>query len=211
MIALLLKDFYTLRVQLYWTLGIVIIFTILSFFLGDGGILLVFAFLFTTIKSTTLFVYDEMSHWDRFANTMPVKRETIIFSKYAIITLLTVGVIVLIAPVVLVQNAFIAEHPTENMLSILCFLIAAGILINSITIPFFVKFGSQKGRLILIAIMFIPLFTFGYLSDYVNRLIASLPSEETVELITYFSPLFSCVIFVISYFITVKIYKGKEF
>lgn len=209
--ALLLKDFFTIKKQLKWIIFIILFFIVFSFISGDGMLLLTLAFVFGTVQVSSMFTYDEMSRFDQFVNTMPVKRENIILSKYVLTVLLTIGINIIIIPIVAFHNM---NKPTDlpiDLVAIFCIFISLTIFLSSITLPFYVKFGSQKGRIIMFAVVFIPIFLIGVIAKRIENVLNNFTSFETLNTIAYLSPIVSCFLLVVSYFISAAIYKNKEF
>lgn len=209
--ALLLKDFFTLKKQLNWIVFIILFFIVFSFFTGDGMLLLTLAFVFGTVQVSSLFTYDEMSRFDQFVNTLPVKKENVILSKYVLTVLLTIGINIIIIPVVAFHNMNNPKDLPIDLVSIICFFMSVTIFLSSITLPFYVKFGSHKGRIVMFAVVFIPIFLMGFIAKSIENVMTNFSSFETINTIAYFSPIVSCLLLVVSYFISVNIYKNKEF
>lgn len=209
--ALLLKDFYTIKKQLEWILFILLFFTVITFISGDGMILLTLGVVFATVQVSSLFTYDEMSRWDQFVNTLPVKREDIILSKYLLTVFLTIGIIVVISAIIAIQNKINPQFTLKEAAAVLCVVIFLTTLFSSITLPLYVKFGSQKGRIALYVVIFLPIASIGFISYWFENFVSHFPSMDTLFSFAYYLPIISFLLLIISYLISVNFYKNKEF
>ena len=209
--ALIWKDLYAIKGQLKSAIYLLLFFMMLTFFFDMGPVVVMLAVLFGSMQVMTSFTFDEMSKWDKYALTLPVSRRDIITSKYLLGLLLTVGSAIIICPVILLFNIFFESFTVGELFSILCTTSAGALLMLSLLIPIFLKFGTQKGRFVLFAVVFFPAFFTNFFSEYLMRLSVYLPPMETLKVLGYAAPLFMLIPLVISYFISVIIYSNKEF
>ncbi|MEL3960573.1 ABC-2 transporter permease [Lysinibacillus endophyticus] len=207
--ALLLKDFFSMKSQIKWIFFIVLIVIGMSFYFEDAMILLAITLIFGAIQITSIFTFDEMSGWDKFANTLPFRKSEIVKSKYILSLLLTVGILLLVCPFVVYSNYVTDSFKMNELFSIICLVVSLSIILLSFIIPTFIKFGTQKARIVL----FILVFSLSYGLKFVLDIIAlpTLPSVETLQRMSYVSPIFALIILTISYFLSVKLYETKEF
>ncbi|MCP1144097.1 ABC-2 transporter permease [Lysinibacillus endophyticus] len=207
--ALLLKDFFSMKSQIKWIFFIVLIVIGMSFYFEDAMILLAITLIFGTIQITSIFTFDEMSGWDKFANTLPFRKSEIVKSKYILSLLLTVGILLLVCPFVVYSNYVTDSFKMNELFSIICLVVSLSIILLSFIIPTFIKFGTQKARIVL----FILVFSLSYGLKFVLDIIAlpTLPSVETLQRMSYVSPIFALIILTISYLLSVKLYETKEF
>ena len=77
MLALLLKDLYTLKAQMKVFLFILIIFALA--FQAEAG---AFAVFYATLLPVTSLAYDEQSKWPQLALMLPYSIKDIVLSKY---------------------------------------------------------------------------------------------------------------------------------
>lgn len=205
MVALLMKDIYMLSKQLKIFLVFLIIFSVFSI-IGDFGIvLLLFALMFGSLQLSSVFTFDEMCGWDQFANTLPFNRKTIVLSKYILGCISTFGAVLILAPIAFLSSEF-SNIPTKYIGFIFALIFTVGMLYISIVIPFYIKFGSQKGRIIIFAIIFIPTFSWQFISNNIQKI-----DLDFLIHYSYILPIISLVIVFISYILSVKWYEQKEF
>ena len=87
--------------------------------------------------------YDENCKWDAYALTMPVTRRDLALSKY-LLALVGAGAM-----------ALMGATPDE-VFSTIGLLLAAGLCMISIMLPLLFRFGVQKGRMVMIVVVLLP-------------------------------------------------------
>ena len=97
--------------------------------------------------------YDEVSHWDMYVYSLPVKKKSVVTSKYA-----TVLVLALISTVLIGTILFLLKNNVKDVdNNTIAFMTAAsliiGMIVPSISIPINLKFGTSKGRIIYLIIV----------------------------------------------------------
>lgn len=213
MIGLLLKDFYTIIGVMKTTL---LLFLIMGtyFMLSDSGAIVVLAIaiiLFSVLAITSLSL-DLQNHWDEFVLTMPVTRKNIVLSKYILFALLglTGGLLGILIYVIagLVQNnldfAFIGFGLGTG--------IGLALFYGSILLPLVYKLGVEKTRVLMILCYLAPAILAPIGFKVLDFFGISKPSEAVLETLLIFgAPAFGVVLFVLSYFISVRIFTKKEF
>lgn len=206
--ALLLKDFLAMKSQLKMIVSILLLFVVVSFFLQDSFYLILSIFIFGTIQVTTSFTYDEMSNWDQYANTLPLEESEIVKSKYVLSLLLSIGTLLLFSPILLLINHLTKGLPLFDLLPIIALLATGSLMIMSLLLPIYIKFGTQKGRLFLFLIVILPIIGF---NASISFILDQLPPIETIQKLSYVSPIFGAILFILSYILSVKLYETKEF
>jgi ABC-type transport system involved in multi-copper enzyme maturation permease subunit len=178
--GLILKDLMNLKQQckvFILVIGLWLVLSIAdnnpSFF---GGLVAMFAVLVTI---TTL-AYDEKAKWDRYALTMPVSRTDIVLSKYLLAFLCSAaGTLISFA-----VGLALSQNITEALSTSLAFLSLA-MIFASIVLPILFKFGVEKGRMIVLAVLLLPtLFAL-----FLPKLNLAAPSEAVIKTLVLFSPL----------------------
>lgn len=203
MIGLILKDLLNLKKQAKIYLILVIFYFVFGITNKNPSMFSTMMTLVAVMIPITAMSYDERNKWDRYALTMPISRGNIVVSRYLL------GVIFLIAALALstpINMIFSKINITENILINLASL-SAGITIMSVIFPLLIKFGVEKGRILMMLVLFVPIA----IVMMVSKIGISMPDEETIELLIYLSPIIAVVIFLISMYISLLIYKRKEF
>lgn len=206
--GLILKDLFILK-QNYKTFFVLIIFFILAMFQNSSAASFtsVINAVFTMMITTTI-SYDNLAKWDKYALTMPITRKEMVLSKYICSIIfnligLVLGIVIVFAMGIIRNNLNI----TEIFISAISSAIVMIIFI-SLMFPLVYKFGVEKFRIFLILIFMIPVFFILALSNMTN--VGKLIDKWLIYIIISV-PVIAIIGFVLSYFISIKIYENKEF
>ena len=155
--ALIIKDYLTIKKQMWFILVFIAIFSITSYNVSDGSSFssIGFIIMISVMLPVTSMAYDERSKWNVLSATMPYSNKDLVLSKYVF------GYIaVLLASLlsILIQGGIqlIAGLPIgiDTVVSILAICLIST-LILAINIPVSLKFGVEKGRFIFIFVVMI--------------------------------------------------------
>lgn len=203
--ALLLKDLYMLKTHFLILIGISAAALILSFVTNIGAGLAFPITFIAVMKVGNLMMLDSHFKWERTATILPVKTTEIILSKYILLAFTAI-----FPATTSVLAIYISVQDTPDFILPLWSLIVGSILgMASILSPTTIFFGEARGRLVMVLIILIPWLLGIKLID-----------EPTVtkfltnpgEFISYMYLYLGCAIllFIISFFISVNIYKKKD-
>ena len=215
--GLILKDLLTLKNQMRNIMIIIIGFIILSIMMENYFYIAFIIPFYIVMLVISTFSYDELNNANTYIVALPYNRKTIVKARYylslmSIITALLIGAIL----------SFIIPQFNANMDFMSTFAssvatIIGVILVISLLMPCFYKFGVQRGRVILfIAIMAV---------SFLIGIILSLFENSTLKIAEFFSALENTnyviliagailiilLILYISYLFSCKIFKNKEF
>ena len=142
--ALLYKDACVLWKQMKFMLVIIAVFCLLPNSFGLNAFFVVYPGLMLPVS---LMAYDERAHWDSFAAMLPYPPRALVLSRYAAGWLLTLlaGVLYLVGALIQDQGA-----PLGTALGTLGWVLAVVLLCQAILFPFFVRVGTEQGRLYMI-------------------------------------------------------------
>ena len=199
--GLLLKDILNLRQQGKVYFLIIAIWLAIAIASSDGNFFGGVMMLFTVLVPLSAAAYDDKAKWDRYALTMPISRWDIVLSKY------------LLAFICAVVSAFLSEivmviitGDVCNSLLLSAIYIMVGMLFVSLILPFIFRFGVEKARLIMMAIVLIPTI----LLTVISRMDIQLPEWKEPEKIVWLFPIVVITIVAISVVVSKKIYDHKE-
>lgn len=199
--ALLLKDFYLIKRSLKGILLMVLMFLVLGWHDKNGQML--FAIIpVTTLSFISLFSYDQMSHFENFAMTFPIKKTTYVLEKYICGTFMAIGSSLITLFICLIKStvgSLSLSFAVQGIaLSFMC-----SIIIFSISLPLFFKFTVENARIYFIVAMLF--FTFGgtFLANQIG-----IPAISFVTLLIALSITALLLIF-ISYFISFHFFSKK--
>lgn len=158
------------------------------------------------------FSYDRTAHWDVYARALPVERWKIVLAKYLLGLVFLAAGLLLGGAVIAVSGFLGAAQETGRMVGSLAGMMAGGLLLLSLQLPFFYRFGPEKARLLIVVTIFLVAALFG----------ASLSVENTSGLSLLFSLLnptpmasfllIAAAFFLVvgSFFLCVRIYCKRE-
>ncbi len=200
--GLILKDLINLKKQAI-TLTVLIGFYVLMALVSNNNSMLggITAVMCGMLPITAL-SYDEKAKWDKYALSMPVSRTDMVMSKYLLGFMLSCAALIFN----LIFNLATSSESIQDTLLISFIFFAIGILFMSFMMPILFKFGVEKGRIMMMIVLFAP-------TGFVLLLSKSglkPPSMGTLKMIAYASPFLVIAILAVSIALSLKIYKNKE-
>ncbi len=214
--SLILKDFYNISHNAKSMFLILLVFAVA--FLPTSGVQ---GYIFTcailcSMMIVTTFSFDEHSNWPLYAMVMPVSKKDIVAGKYFVLFAFSlIGII--FGLVVGTAGNVIAEsfsRPPEEIASIsplLSALLALSFstVFGSISIPLAIRFGTEKGRILVLASFLIP----AGICYATYRLLTALGINITEDFITallYASPIPALLWNYIMYKLSCALFLKKE-
>lgn len=146
--------------------------------------------------------YDAQDKWDRYALSSGVSRRTAVLSKYVF----TVVTILCSLALGLILALALGYRQAVDFLPVVAYSFA-GVLSVGIVLPCFFRFGVEKARVIyMIVIVFTVALMVGGISLF-ERLNFAAQAPWMLVLLA----VLSVAILAISYFVSLRIYRNKEF
>lgn len=209
--GLILKDLLNLKGNVKFILLFIIMFGFMSS-LGDGNInnfIGVIIVLCTTMIVST-FSYDDLNKWDSYVLTMPINRNDIVLSKY--LTMLIFSFIgVLVSLIVSVTIGYFKNTLILNeTLLINTLILSISVCFGSLILPLIYKFGTERARLLMILCFLVPTLALLVFKSILENISSPISIEIILNTLVYSLPFVAILLFVISYFISSKIYSKKE-
>ena len=165
-------------------------------------------FLFVVNIGTALRA-DEMAKWSQYEITLPVSRSNLVLAKYVSIVILLICGVLMGAVTVLL--AYIGGHSMTPPTLLRGFAVGLTLSFFSIAVlyPVVLKLGTEKNELIVILSAFgaigLQLLTAACLSQWTGGMNMRHPLVEAA------AALIAMITFFVSYFVSIKIHKSKEF
>ncbi|WP_131043939.1 ABC-2 transporter permease [Clostridioides difficile] len=209
--GLILKDLLNLKGNIKFILLFIIMFGFMSS-LGDGNVnnfIGVIIVLCTTMIVST-FSYDDLNKWDSYVLTMPINRNDIVLSKY--LTMLIFSFIgVLVSLIVSVTIGYFKNTLILNeTLLINALILSISVCFGSLILPLIYKFGTERARLLMILCFLVPTLALLVFKSILENISSPISIEIILNTLVYSLPFIAILLFVISYFISSKIYSKKE-
>ncbi len=217
MTGLILKDIINLKKNVKIFAILAVLYGFMAFTTSDANF---FSSMFTmliAILTLSVYSYDELAKWDVYALTMPVSREDIVRGKYIIMLLLTLlGAVI---GTVLTMVIKLIRQDNQIMSGIESSLLggAVVILFYCVAMPFITKLGVEKARYIFFAIYLIPFAIIYFIGNAVEVGVFVIPgqlitlAEKLAQNAAILGPLVLLFALVVSYTISVGVYRKKEF
>lgn len=203
MIGLIIKDLINLKKLSKIYLLLMAFYFIVGMVGGNQDMFSGMVVMLAVMVPITALSYDEKNKWDRYALTMPLMRGTIVLSKYIL------GLIFLIAAFILafLSNIIFTETILYENLTINLTILSVGIIMMSFILPIILKFGVEKGRILMMIVIFTPVAIIVMLP----KLGIPAPEQETIEIFLKYLPVTAIITYALSILISMSIYKKKEF
>ena len=199
--GLLIKDFDTILKQLRIYLVLIAVMTFLP-----GFSMLTFAVVYVTMIPMTAIAYDERSKWDKLAAMMPYSAADVVLSKYVLGFLLVLGTGVFACFAQAVVGIFTHTALTGTFFTKLALVICFALVIESIELPVLIRFGVEKGRLLMILFMVIVGVGGATLIENITELLKSSELHMAVPL----AALGAVVVGALSALAAIGLYKSKK-
>ncbi len=206
--GLIKKDLLMIKSN-FKTLGLVFIIYVILAFQGEMDISFAIPFLGSMIMMST-FSFDNLNKWDAYAITFPNGRKNIVISKY-LANFLFVSLLSLIELVILFIIQFTEHKLNPQVYFTIYTMFFATILFQDIIYPIIFRFGIEKARIAIFAVIFsLVIILIGLVKLFSFKFLASLLSIFENHIFLSLT-LFLIILTLVSYKISKKIYLKKEF
>ena len=198
--ALLVKDLLTLKGQAKSLLLVLAVWFIISFVNGSGLFFMALSVIYGMLLPLTTLSIDEKSRVERYMMSMPVTRAELALSRYALglLGLLALGVLGIGASLV------IGDSLEEALgASAACFCLA--VLLLGVTLPLVYKFGTDKARVICIAVYMVTFLAVSFIAARFGIELDDLSGAF------FLLPFLSLAVLALSAAVSLGIYKKREF
>lgn len=214
MMGLLYKDILVQRKQIGYYLAFVVVYTALVVAgVFTSAILAGLVVLIGMMLPMSSFAYDDLARWERYAAATPAGRRGIVNGKYlfALASLLLAAVPIFLIQCVL-SLAGLSDMEIKDTALVVLSCTGVGALIDALELPFLIKFGAEKSRVISIVI-FVVFFGGVMLLGQLGDRLDSLPTPPVwlIQALPGLLVLVGIGACVISYCISQAICQKKEF
>lgn len=205
--GLLLKDFYMIRkyFKIYLLIDAVMIAT--SFFNNDGIMFIALPIMFAGFIPISLLGYDERSRWTEYCGALPYSGAQIVSAKYLVgLIAQTVTSLVVLAVLLIKDEVFIYGGFGE-ILSSVAVMFVATLILPLICMPFSLKFGTEKGRLMYYAVIAVIMGAVALSVKSANDIPGKLASLSEAAPLIFIGVI---IIYAMSWILSVILYNNKE-
>lgn len=192
---------------------------LLSIALGNYTLAVVVVPIYIMSSGINTFQTDEFYNTMTYTLSYPLSRKQIVLAKY-LFTLLMMVISIIVGIFIYLLILFIINPGynglNENMIYSLLILECASLIVDSIFYPVIYKFGCEKSRLVLMSIIMLLLGIGSVISVSVNVFeLFKIDWESIINYIqtngVYILSILTVVMFTLSYFLSYKFYKKKDF
>lgn len=199
--GLLIKDFLLMKnykqVMLFMLIiGIFVGMNDISF--ASGYILV-----FVSILSMSTITYDEANHGLNTLFTLPITKSDYVKEKYLFSLIITgIGFVF-----VTILGCFSKSGFMETLI-----ILSTALLLLALSLPFQLKEGNEKGRIVSFVVVFGFIFVFVFLNQFIPKFFQSIESLLNTLDPTMFSVgllITSFILYFISMLISIRVYKNR--
>ena len=215
--GLIIKDLCVIKNQMKTLLLVLAFFIIFSIINEDATFVLFLIPFYMIMLLITTFSYDEFNKWECYCNSLPLSRKEIVKAKYILFNASSLILIILGILASFIIPNFIENTTFESIYASIIGVAFGICLVISLLIPFYYKFGSQKGRIMLFLTIAILALLIGMITslDIFNNIelmnIINSLNNLSLGMFTILLIIITVIIMAISYYISIKIYSNKEF
>ena len=212
MMGMVYKDFLVQRKQLGYYIAFFIMYTVLAVMeIMPTAIMYTMTVLIGMLVPMSTFAYDDLARWNKYAAATPAGRRGVVAGKY-VFSLLSVLLAAAFSAVLVVAVLTLKPElgAVDEMLIGLLICTLIPILIDAVILPVFIKFGSEKSRLISILIfvaVFGSIMLIGQLAETMDGIVIP---EWFFLALPGLLVLLNIGGYIISYFIARGIFEKKE-
>ncbi|WP_462361453.1 ABC-2 transporter permease [Parvimonas micra] len=209
MTALILKDIATLKKTLLLTITICVALAIYGIYENAIFMIPLICAMIPLILTAISFGYDTKSNFEQYAFSMPIKKSSYVLSKlfFAFVFGLIGSICIFI--LLTIQNIMTIEY----IVFISIITLIASILMSAIQLPFILKYGAEKGRLIMVITYFVIFALSTFLkekSDLITKL-AELFNKSSMSMICIGIVLIGLIMIGLSVKSSIIIMEKKEY
>lgn len=207
MIGLLMKDWYMIKKDCRYILGVVPLFAVCGLFTKTLFWVLWPSLMSATI-STSLMGLEDQAGWPLYADTFPVSRKTVVGGKYVLCLLVSLAVTLLQA--VLYGVSGVAKEMGMDLFVLTSICIAVGLLPNALMLPMVFKLGMVKGRVAYL----ISIAVVAGIGGGLGALAMNISPANPLKILSHWLP--ALVILVVlglyglSYLLSSKFYENRD-
>lgn len=209
MTALILKDIATLKKTLLLTITICVALAIYGIYENAIFMIPLICAMIPLILTAISFGYDTKSNFEQYAFSMPIKKSSYVLSKlffaFAFGLIGSICIFILLT----IQNIMTIEY----IVFISIITLIASILMSAIQLPFILKYGAEKDRLIMVITYFVIFALSTFLkekSDLITKL-AELFNKSSMSMICIGIVLIGLIMIGLSVKSSIIIMEKKEY
>lgn len=215
MFGFVCKDFFVGRKNILYYFGFLVIYGVLSAMgVFPYSVLAGLVALVGLMLPMSSFAYDDQARWEKFAAATPAGRRGVVQGKYLFALLCTAGASVLVAAILTAMSVLgtVEAEVWWEPLAVVGACACVTLLLDSIFLPFLLKFGSEKARMLsmlVFAVVFGSMALLAFLVEHGFHFPTLPPAAVTLAPILLVAAVIAAL--GVSYGISQRVYRKKEF
>lgn len=207
--GLLLKDWYVMLRQCRLHAVLIVAMAVLYGALDVGPAVLMYPMLFAGMIPTFILSHEERSGWEKYQETLPVSRRTVVTEKYIAAFISVCAAAVLIGLSWSVRLAFQGGGDLHQLPRVLVQLVIFGMLFPAFSLPAMLRLGVEKGRFVAALLSGVGACAI----VWVSLRTAMIPQPDLATLMGWNLPLMlmiGAVVLAASWLLAVRLYESRE-
>ena len=213
--AMLYADWRSVRRSVKAILWVVLVMSVAASAFGVVPFMLT---MLSLMFPATLMNTDHAYGWDKLSLTLPVSRRDVVGSKFTVSLLVNLAAFALSTVLILIFTAVNRDSSlAENLLSLIA-CEAAGLLLMGVQFVLILKFGTERGRYLLMGVVWVPIILINVLKNHpaANSLVKAVGGMDSwpVTRLAGFAAgilLLCAAVYVLCWHIGNGIYEKREF
>lgn len=212
MLGLIIKDFLYFRRNTRLFAVLVVMYIIMGVSMNSVGAMSGMVSMLGLIFVLNSFSTDEAAHWDEYGLTLPVSRRDAVRARYLVGLILMALCLGLVALSAVVLCALSSDLTLSEELGSALFTPMLMLLVSAATMPLCYKYGIEKGRMVMMAIMMVLfLGIFGGVALLRNSAPVQTPGATLPPAVLPIAIAISLALYYLSYRVSVHVYTHREF
>lgn len=212
MLGLIIKDFLYFRRNTRLFAVLVVMYIIMGVSMNSVGAMSGMVSMLGLIFVLNSFSTDEAAHWDEYGLTLPVSRRDAVRARYLVGLILMALCLGLVALSAVVLCALSSDLTLSEELGSALFTPMLMLLVSAATMPLCYKYGIEKGRMVMMAIMMVLfLGIFGGAALLRNSAPVQTPGATLPPVVLPIAIAISLALYYLSYRVSVHVYTRREF
>lgn len=214
--GLIIKDFINLKKSLKMFLIMSVLYFFIAINTDNPYFFTSMLAVLLTITTISLFAFDEMAKWDVYALTMPLDRRKIIQARYLTMLLLTLTGAALSVALTIIISLYLKNDLSADEFINIGYGALIIIVIMSTLMPFVIKMGVERARLIFVVLYILPFMLIIMVKKMLDKQELAFPdwlknlTGYVMKNLYIILPLAVLLVLLVSYSISVSIYKKKD-
>lgn len=207
--GLILKDLYMTFKYMKSLILIIAVFLAVSVWGSDNNIFRFYPCIIASSMPVTLLAYDDRSKWSIYSRTLPYTARQLVSVKYIMGMIFSFSAYILSVCSTACYMVFNDKFNMNELAVTASTLLIIMLIIPTAVFPLSFRFGAEKGRMLFVVIA-IALLAAVMISIPLSSVYSDSAICPTFNIYFLIMDIISIILYVISWLISVKLYKKRE-